>query len=98
MPPNIPDEAVDIILKAAGAKDNNALKRTHQTHMLTEVLKLMKKSNWALDEADFQRTVHILSANGADPVITTQPKGALVARHHQFGEIVGTHGVIAPTG
>ncbi|MCX8505027.1 MAG: ABC transporter substrate-binding protein [Alphaproteobacteria bacterium] len=71
-----PDEAIDIILREAGVKDNNALKRTHQTRMLTEVLKLMKKPNWALDEADFQRTVHILSANGADPIITLQPKGA----------------------
>uniref|UniRef100_A0A2A4Z7H2 Thiamine pyrimidine synthase n=1 Tax=OCS116 cluster bacterium TaxID=2030921 RepID=A0A2A4Z7H2_9PROT len=68
-----PDEAADIILEndASGAQTEE-----HQRRMMREISKLTAGSNGgALDEADYQRTVDVLLAGGAD-VITKQPEGA----------------------
>ena len=68
-----PDEAADIILEndASGAQTEE-----HQRRMMREISKLTAGSNGGtLDEADYQRTVDVLLAGGAD-VITKQPEGA----------------------
>ena len=68
-----PDEAADIVLEndASGAQTEE-----HQRRMMREISKLTAGSNGgALDEADYQRTVDVLLAGGAE-VITKQPEGA----------------------
>lgn len=67
-----PDEAADIVLEndASGAQTEE-----HQRRMMREISKLTAGSDGSLDEADYQRTVDVLLAGGAD-VITKQPEGA----------------------
>lgn len=67
-----PDEAADIVLEndASGAQTEE-----HQRRMMREISKLTAGSDGSLDEADYQRTVDVLLAGGAE-VITKQPEGA----------------------
>jgi NitT/TauT family transport system substrate-binding protein len=71
-----PSEAVDIILANDGT---GAQTKEHQTTMMQEVAKLIvgpKQGTGYLEPADFDRTVSILLATKAAPVITKKPDGA----------------------
>ncbi|WP_295045563.1 ABC transporter substrate-binding protein [uncultured Paracoccus sp.] len=68
-----PEEAAQIVLDN---DETGAQTLDHQVRMVQEIAKLTAGSNGTLDEADYQRTVDTLMAEGSDPVISKAPEGA----------------------
>ena len=56
--------------------ETKAQTEAHQVRMMGETAKLTAGSDGSLDEADYQRTVDRLLADGSDPVISEAPEGA----------------------
>ncbi|MGN7867983.1 ABC transporter substrate-binding protein [Paracoccus sp. 22332] len=68
-----PEEAAQIVLDN---DETGAQTLDHQVRMVQEIGKLTAGSTGVLDEADYQRTVDTLMAEGSDPVISKAPEGA----------------------
>lgn len=69
-----PEEAADIVLEndASGAQTEK-----HQIRMVGEINKLVNGSDGKLDVSAYERTVKTLLSGGSDPVITSEPQGAI---------------------
>jgi len=68
------EEAAMIVLEY---DDTGAQTEEHQTRMMSEVALLLEGSNGTLDMEDYERTVATLMGGGSDPVITSEPEGAV---------------------
>ena len=68
------EEAAMIVLEY---DDTGAQTEEHQTRMMSEVALLLEGSNGTLDMDDYARTVATLLGGGSDPVITSEPVGAV---------------------
>jgi NitT/TauT family transport system substrate-binding protein len=68
------EEAAMIVLEY---DDTGAQTEEHQTRMMGEVALLIEGSNGTLDMDDYARTVATLLGGGSDPVITSEPVGAV---------------------
>ena len=68
------EEAALIVLEY---DDTGAQTEEHQTRMMGEVALLIEGSNGTLDMDDYARTVATLLGGGSDPVITSEPEGAV---------------------
>ncbi|PZX46752.1 NitT/TauT family transport system substrate-binding protein [Roseinatronobacter thiooxidans] len=68
------EEAAMIVLEY---DDTGAQTEEHQTRMMGEVALLIEGSNGTLDMDDYARTVATLLGGGSDPVITSEPEGAV---------------------
>ena len=72
---NHPDEAADILLRHEEA---DAQKLSDQARMVTEAARLITDPTARLEEADFQRTVDMLS-EGPAPILNRAPEGAWIS-------------------
>jgi len=70
------EEAAMIVLEY---DDTGAQTEEHQTRMMGEVALLIEGSNGTLDMDDYARTVATLLGGGSDPVITSEPEGAVTS-------------------